>query len=109
MNETAQAIVEGKTRLALITGAEALDPAEIAAMLSRATGREIRYTARSHDDTRAMLRAAGLTEAALEASLARFREVEAGAFAALSPALGEILGRPPRSFASYAREHAHHW
>ena len=75
----------------------------------RATGREIRYTARSHDDTRAALRAAGLPEAAVEASLARFREVEADAFAAISPALGEILGRPPRSFASYAREHAHHW
>jgi hypothetical protein len=39
----------------------------------------------------------------------RFREVEAGAFAAVSPALGGILGRPPRSFARYAREHAHHW
>ena len=25
------------------------------------------------------------------------------------PGAAEILGRPPRSFASYAREHAHHW
>jgi len=93
----------------LLTGGEALDHAEIAAILSRATGREIRYTARSHDDTRAALRAAKLPEAAIEASLARFREVEAGAFAAISPVLGEILKRPPRSFASYAREHAQHW
>ena len=96
-------------RAPVLTGAEALDHVEIAAILSRATGREVRYTARSHDDTRAALRALGLPEAAVEASLARFREVEAGAFAALSPALGEILGRPPRSFASYADEHAHHW
>jgi uncharacterized protein YbjT (DUF2867 family) len=96
-------------RAPLLTGAEALDHAEIAAILSRATGREIHYTARSHDDTRAALRAAGLSEAAVEASLARFREVESGAFAAISTALGDILGRPPRSFASYAREHAHHW
>jgi uncharacterized protein YbjT (DUF2867 family) len=93
----------------VLTGAEALDHAEIAAILSRATGREIRYTARSHADTRSALRAAGLAEAAIEASLSRYREVEAGAFAAITPALGELLGRPARSFASYAREHAHHW
>jgi uncharacterized protein YbjT (DUF2867 family) len=92
-----------------ITGAEALDHSEIAAILSRATGREIRYTARSHDDTRTVLRAAGLPEAAVEASVARFREVEAGSFAAISSVLGEILGRPPRSFASYALEHARQW
>jgi len=93
----------------LLTGSEALDHHEIAAILSRVTGREIRYTARSHDDTRAALRAAGLRETAIEASLARFREVEEGVFGARSPALGEILGRAPRSFASYAREHAQHW
>ena len=93
----------------LITGAEALDHTEIAAILSRVTGREIRYTARSHDDTRNALRAAGLSERAIEASVARFREVEEGAFAEVSPALAEILGRAPRSFESYAREHAHYW
>ena len=92
-----------------LTGGEALDQAEIAAILSRATGREVRYTARSHDDTRAALRAAGLSEAAVEASVARYREVEAGGFAAISPELRELLGRAPISFASYAREHAHHW
>lgn len=96
-------------RAPLLTGAEALDHTEIAAILSEATGREIRYTARSHDDTRAALRAAGLAEPAVEASLRRFREVESGAFAAVSPELAAILGRPPRDFASYAREHAHHW
>jgi len=31
------------------------------------------------------LRAAGLSETAIEASVARFRDVEAGAFAAVSP------------------------
>jgi len=92
-----------------LTGPEAFDGDEIAAILSRATGREIRNAARSHEDTRAALRAAGLPEASVEASLARFREVEAGHFEAVSPALGEILGRSPRSFAAYAREYAHHW
>jgi uncharacterized protein YbjT (DUF2867 family) len=96
-------------RAPLITGPQALDHDEIAEILSRATGRAIRYAARSHDDTRAALRAAGLSERAIEASLARFREIEAGVFAVVSPALGETLGRAPRSFASYAREHARHW
>ena len=53
--------------------------------------------------------AAGLADAAIEASVLRFREVEQGAFDSISTSLREILGRPPRSFASYAREHAHHW
>jgi len=92
-----------------ITGPQALDHDEIAAILSRATGREIRYAARSHDDTRAALRAAGLSERAIESSLARFREIEQGVFELVSPALSEILGRSPRSFDDYAREHAHHW
>jgi uncharacterized protein YbjT (DUF2867 family) len=96
-------------RAYVLTGAEALDHAEVAAILSRALGRDVRYTARSHEDTRTALRAAGLPEAAIEASLARYREVEAGAFAAVTPALGQLLGRAPRSFASYAREHAQHW
>jgi uncharacterized protein YbjT (DUF2867 family) len=96
-------------RAPLLTGTEALDHAEIAAILSQATGREIHYTARSHDDTRSALHAAGLPEAAVEASVARFREVEEGAFAAVSPELAELLERPPRTFASYAREHAHRW
>ena len=41
--------------------------------------------------------------------MARFREVEEGAFAEVSPLLPELLGRSPRSFARYAREHAQHW
>lgn len=93
----------------LLTGAEALDQEAIAAILSRVMGRPIRYTARSHDDTREALRAAGLADAAIEASVARFREVEGDAFAAVSPALGEILGRAPRTFEDYAREHARFW
>ena len=101
--------LEHETRAPILTGPEALDHDEIAAILSHATGRTIRYTARSHDDTRAALRAAGLADAAIEASVLRFREVEQGAFDSISTSLREILGRPPRSFASYAREHAHHW
>lgn len=93
----------------LITGPDSLDHDEIAAILSKATGRAIRYAARSHDDTRTALRAAGLSERAIEASVLRFREIEEGIFAPVTPSLREILGRPPRSFASYAREHAQHW
>jgi uncharacterized protein YbjT (DUF2867 family) len=96
-------------RAPLITGAEALDHSAIAEILSQVTRREIRYSARSHDDTRVALRAAGLTERAIETSVARFREVESDAFAAISPELAAILGRAPRSFESYAREHANYW
>ena len=94
----------------LLTGAEALDHAEIAAILSRVTGREIRYTARSHDDTRAALRAAGLSEAAVVASMARFREVEDGRLRRHLARAGQRSWDARRArFESYAREHAHHW
>ena len=92
-----------------LTGPDALDQQRIAEILSRVTGRKIEYVAQSHDDTRRALRDAGLPEATIEASVARFAEVEADLFAPVLPDLPRLIGRAPVSFEEYARENADCW
>jgi uncharacterized protein YbjT (DUF2867 family) len=92
-----------------LTGPEPLDHHAIARILSRVTGRAIAYDARSHDDTRRALRESGLPEAVIEASVARFAEVETDVFAPVLPDLGRLIGRAPISFEQYARDHADCW
>ena len=92
-----------------LTGGEALDHHEVAALLSAAAGREIRYTARSHDDTRTAMRAAGYPESTIEYSIETYRYIERGECSRISPAVSRILGRAPIRFADYARDHAALW
>jgi uncharacterized protein YbjT (DUF2867 family) len=96
-------------RIYALTGPDALDQHRIAEIVSRVTGRKVEYAARSHDDTRRALRDAGLPEATIEASVARFAEVEADVFAPVLPDLPRLIGRAPISFEEYAREHAECW
>ena len=93
----------------VLTGPAALDQHEIAAVLSRVAGRAIRYTARSADDTRRALHAAGLAATTIEIGVARLLEIAEGRFEPVSPAVEAILGRPPRDFERYARDHEELW
>ncbi len=92
-----------------LTGAEALDHDEVAAMLSRETGRTIRF----QDITpEAML--AGLLQAGLPAPYAEFLVLILGFFKAgyserITDAVQAITGRAPRRFVDYAREHREVW
>jgi uncharacterized protein YbjT (DUF2867 family) len=92
-----------------LTGGEALDHHQIAAILSAAAGHEIRYTARSHDDTRRAMRAAGYPESTIEYSIETYRYIERGECARISPVVSRILGRAPIRFAEYARAHSALW
>lgn len=92
-----------------LTGAEPLGHREIAAIISRAIGRDVRYTARSHDDTREALHNAGVPGPSLERSVARYAEVEAGAFALVTDDLPRLIGRPPISFERFATDYARAW
>jgi len=96
-------------RVYSLTGPDALDQHRIAEILSRVTERKIEYIARSHDDTRRALREAGLPEATIEASVARFAEVETDLFAPVLADLPLLIGRAPVSFEEYARENAECW
>lgn len=93
----------------VLTGPEALDQTEIAAILSRVTGRPVRLGARSHDETRETLRSLGLPPSVVEVSVARMREIEAGRFERVSDAVTRLTGAPATRFEDWARAHARVW
>jgi hypothetical protein len=73
------------------------------------TGREICYTARSHEDTRRAMRAASYPESTIEYSIETYRYIERGECARISPIVSQILGRAPIRFEQYARDHLEVW
>ncbi len=92
-----------------LTGGEALDHDEVAALLSRETGRDIRF---QDIPPEAMLE--GLIGAGLPHDYAEFLVLILGFFKAgyaerCTDAVQAITGRAPRRFADYAREHRQAW
>ena len=92
-----------------LTGGEALDHDEVAAILARETGRDIRYQEVAPE---AMLD--GLLQAGLPRDYAEFLLVILGFFKAgyaerTTGAVQAITGRAPRRFADYAHDHRQAW
>ncbi|MFF2194378.1 NAD(P)H-binding protein [Streptomyces sp. NPDC058157] len=85
-----------------LSGPRPLGFGEVAAELSKATGREIAYVPVSDGEFRAVLRQEGLPEEFAEL----FTLILDGRNAHLVHGVEEVLGRPPRDFADYAREAA---
>jgi len=81
-----------------LTGPRLLTFAEVAAELTRATGRDVRFVPVSKDDYVAALRAEGLPEEFAEL----FDLVTDGRNAYLADGVQQALGRPPRDFSDYA-------
>jgi uncharacterized protein YbjT (DUF2867 family) len=81
-----------------LTGPRLLTFAEVAAELTRATGREVAFVAVSKEDYVAALRAEGLPEEFAEL----FDLVTDGRNAYLADGVQRALGRPPRDFTDYA-------
>ncbi|MFD3471988.1 NAD(P)H-binding protein [Streptomyces sp. NPDC058682] len=75
---------------------------DVAAELSKVTGREIAYAPIPMDDYRAVLRENGLPEEFAEL----FTLILDGRNAHLVNGVEEVLGRPPRDFSDFAREAA---
>jgi uncharacterized protein YbjT (DUF2867 family) len=92
-----------------LTGAQALDHDEIAALLSRETGRAIEFEDISSE---AMLKA--LLELKVPKAYAEFLVMILGFYKAgyaerTTPAVQEITGKPPRSFEQYAKDYRSAW
>ncbi|MFE4061971.1 NmrA family transcriptional regulator [Streptomyces sp. NPDC059096] len=85
-----------------LTGPRALGFGEVAAELSRVTGREIHYRPVPPDDYRAGLREQGLPVEFADL----FGLILDGRNALPAHGVREVLGREPRDFAAYAREAA---
>jgi uncharacterized protein YbjT (DUF2867 family) len=87
-----------------VSGPESLLPAEQVAILGRVLGRELRLEPMSNDEARAEM-SASMPAEYVDAFLSFFVDGTIDESTVL-PTVEEILGRPPRRFEDWAREHA---
>jgi uncharacterized protein YbjT (DUF2867 family) len=87
-----------------LTGPEALDHAQVVALISQAAGRTVAYHAIPEDAMLAGMRQAGLPESAVRYAGVLYGAVRAGYCAAVTPAVETLLGRKPTSFAAFAKQ-----
>ena len=80
-----------------LTATDAVTMADVAAIASEVSGREIQHVIVTDDAWRDARVAAGIPLFYAEMLLGTFRAARRGDFAAVDPTLGELLGRPPRS------------
>jgi uncharacterized protein YbjT (DUF2867 family) len=86
-----------------LSGPRAMSFAEAVAELARATGRDIRYTPLTPEEYAAEQRAHGVPEEWVRLTVDLYAQVRTGALASVTPDVEKVLGRPPRTFADYAR------
>ncbi|MCG8915288.1 SDR family oxidoreductase [Actinokineospora sp. PR83] len=80
-----------------LTAGQALDLADVAAILSESAGRAIRRVTVDDEDYVADLVGHGMPEPHARAMLGVFLASRRGEFAVVDPTLRDLLGRPPRS------------
>src|SRR2546428_616077 len=89
------------------TGGTAVGFADLAAVLSEATGRKITYRPISMEEARVRLAARGVAAPAIDATLAiAAYQRDRGPTATVSPAVQRLLGRAPRTIRDFARDYA---
>jgi uncharacterized protein YbjT (DUF2867 family) len=89
-----------------VTGPQAITYEQIARDLSAATGRPIEFVDIPYEAAREALREAGLPPMIAGAIVDTFVTQQAGAMARTTDSVRTLTGREPRTFASFAREHA---
>ncbi len=89
-----------------LTGPEALTMNEVAAKLSAATGKAIRYVDVAPDDAKRAQLAAGMPAYLADALAELFAERRKGKESEVSPLVPELIGRAATSFDEFARRHA---
>jgi uncharacterized protein YbjT (DUF2867 family) len=88
-----------------LTGPEALTGHDIAAILSRATGRTIEYVDVPEAAARRSLTALGTPAAVVEALLELAAVIRAGRRAEVTPAVSQVTGIRPRAFERFVTDH----
>lgn len=86
-----------------LTSAEAVDLADIAAIMSELTGRSIRRVVVPDDEHRAGLIGKGLPEIRVDMSLGMILASRQGRFSRVEPTLERLIGRPPTSMRDVLR------
>ncbi|MEO7134693.1 MAG: SDR family oxidoreductase [Vicinamibacterales bacterium] len=78
-----------------LTGCEALDLADLAAIAAEVSGRLIRRQTLTDEELRTRMTARGAPERAADMLLGLYRASRKGEFATVDPTLERLLGRPP--------------
>ena len=89
-----------------LTGAEALDMADLTGIVSEVLGRPIRRDTLSDEDLRARMAARGLPPVVASITLGLYAASRAREFAAVDPMLGRLLSRRPTSMRDVIAEQA---
>lgn len=92
-----------------LTGPEALDAHAIASALAQASGAPIHYVDTPLAAVEARMTGAGLPPQAVGGLLELHAVMASGARARVTDDVRRITGRPPRSLAEFARDHAEAW
>ena len=92
-----------------ITGSEALTRDQVAATISAAIGKPVRYQAVSAQEFELGLRGAGMPEAYIDLMGNLYGFVRAGQSAGLTNDVQQVTGRAPISFDQFARDHVDAW
>ncbi|MFP2958521.1 NmrA family NAD(P)-binding protein [Myxococcus sp. 1LA] len=93
----------------VITGPQALSYDDIAAILTRVTGRPVQHQAVSAEEAQRFMEAGGIP-APYARFLAQLEEmIRDGKEDRVTPTVASVTGRAPRSFESFATAHAAHW
>ena len=92
-----------------LTGAEALDFGEVAAIVSRELGRTVRYEAASVLAYLRHLRGQGLPLSLVLVQTILHTGLRRGQAETVDPTLARILGRAPRTLAAYVHDHRSVW
>lgn len=90
-----------------LTGPQALTHSEMAAMLSKASGREIRFERISDDQMRQMLSALKMPVWMADGLVEDYAHYRRGEAEASTSGVRDALGREPISFATFADDYAH--
>nr|WP_042193896.1 NAD-dependent epimerase/dehydratase family protein [Kibdelosporangium sp. MJ126-NF4]CEL20933.1 Oxidoreductase [Kibdelosporangium sp. MJ126-NF4]CTQ95553.1 Oxidoreductase [Kibdelosporangium sp. MJ126-NF4] len=93
----------------LLTGPKALSYPDAAAIVAARMGRPIRVTHISVEEQAANYQAAGMPAEFATALAAMEDDIRAGREDQVSTAVLDLTGRPPRTFAEFANEHAAEW
>jgi uncharacterized protein YbjT (DUF2867 family) len=92
-----------------LTGPEALDHYQVAAIISEAAGRPIPYEPQDEDDFLDMLGKRGLPDTAARYLADLYGAVRSGLMAWVTGDVLMVTGRAPVSFAAFAKRHADDW
>ena len=91
----------------VLTGPEALSMTDIAAKLSTALSKEVKYANVSPDDAKVGMVAMGVSDVIADAWVKLAQMVSMGAAEMVTPMVKEVTGKEPRSFDQFARDFAH--